>query len=152
MAFHLGAEEGTGDPRAQMRMGEQGDGTCRTKVSQVAQTWEGVPKERKMPAAETHTRETLFSRCGHLRSWKVLALPLNDATKSQKGVRRKLVEVTDPQVTMMVVVVSLVQTYAQTLTAHIRYVQVLNISYTSIRMFKKEAYSEPSICHVKMTT
>ena len=58
----------------------------------------------------------------------------------------------DPQVTVMVEVASLVQVYAQTHTAHIRYVQVLNISYTSIRMFKKEAYSEPSICHVKMTT
>ena len=152
MAFHLGAGEGTGDPRAQMRMGEQGDGTCRTKVGQAAQTWEGAPKERKMPAAETHTRDSLFTMWPPKKLESPCAALEGCHRESQKRVRRKLVEVTDPQVTVMVVVVSLVQAYAQTHTAHVRYVQVLNTSYTSIRMFKKEAYSEPSICHVKMTT
>lgn len=60
MASHLEAGEGTGDPRAQMRMREQGDGTCGTKVGQAGQTWEGEPKEKKMPTAETHARDSLL--------------------------------------------------------------------------------------------
>ena len=112
----------------------------------------GTKGKEDASSGNTYTRDSLFTMWPPKKLESPCAALEGCHRESQKRVRRKLVEVTDPQVTMMVVVVSLVQAYAQTHTAHVRYVQVLNISYTSIRMFKKEAYSEPSICHVKMTT
>lgn len=74
----------------------------------------GTKGKEDASSGNTYTRDSLFTMWPPKKLESPCAALEGCHRESQKRVSRKLVEVMDPQVTMMVVVVSLVQAYAQT--------------------------------------
>lgn len=65
--FTWGLERAQVTPGPRWGWGSREMARAAPRLARQLRPGRGAPKERKMPAAETHTRETLFSLCGHLR-------------------------------------------------------------------------------------